>query len=303
MISSTTERTTATGSDSTNSYAYGYRIFAQSDLLVTVKNLTTLVETTLALTTDYTVNAVGQANGTIVLVNSSQAWLDGSGFLSASYLIVIRRVRPLTQSVSIRNQSTFYAATHEDEFDNLIMIAQQFWDEISRSVRLPETITFSAFNTKLPTNIANSAGQALVVNTAGNGWAMSSSGISWQALDIPFTSFQASALTSQIAAFVLPANCILMGVAIKHWTAFSGSAITDVYMDLGISGKENLFISDFDVHAAVGDTVFANALVQYIGSFANPTNITIQANSTGANLSALSAGSVRVHYWYMNVGV
>lgn len=305
MLSSTASRTTATGNDSTAVYPYSYRIFAQADLLVTVKNITTLQETVLVLSTDYTVQSVGQATGTITLQNLGQVWLDGSGFLSASYLIVIRRVRPLTQTVSIRNQSSFYAATHEDEFDNLIMIDQQHWDQISRSVRLPETITGSQFSPFLPTSLPTSPGSSIVVNAGGNGFALANpiTGINWQAVDIPFTSFKTAAMTNQILAFSLPANCILIGVALKHWTAFAGTLITGLYMDLGISGNENLLLSDFDVFQAVGDTIFLNGIVQYIGSFASGTSIMIQANATGANLSALSAGSVRVHYWYMNLGV
>lgn len=305
MLSSATSRSTATGNDSTATYNYGYRIFANTDLLVTVKNLLTLLETTLTLTTDYTVTGVGLTSGSITLVNAGQAWLDVSGLLSVNYMIVIRRVRPLTQNVSIRNQGTYYAAVHEDEFDNLIMVDQQHWDQINRSVRLPETVTPAAFNPFLPTNIAGAVGQSIVVRPDGAGWVMSSAitGINWQAVDIPFSAFTAGATTQQILAFSLPANCVLMGVAMKHLTAFAGPSITDVTMDLGLSGSENLFLTGFDVFQEVSDTAFTNALIQYIGSFVNGVSIMIQANSTGANLSSLSAGSVRVFYWYMNLGV
>lgn len=305
MLSSTASRTTATGSDSASVYPYQYRIFQPADLLVTVKNLTTLQETVLTFSVDYTVQNVGQQTGTITLQNLGQVWLDGSGYLSSSYMMVVRRVRPLTQNVSIRNQGSFYAATHEDEFDNLVMIDQQHWDQISRSVRTPETITPAQFNPILPSNLPANPGSTIAVNPSGNGWALVSpiTGFSWSAIDIPFTAFQAASLTNQIVAFPLPPNCILIGCALKHWTAFAGTSITDVFMDLGIVGNENLLLNDFDVFQAVGDQVFLNALVQYIGSFASNTNIMIQATAVGANLSALSAGSVRVYYYYLNLGV
>ena len=52
-ISSTTSRMDYTGNGAVDTYSYSYKIFANTDLLVTVRN-TSDVETTLTLTTDYT---------------------------------------------------------------------------------------------------------------------------------------------------------------------------------------------------------------------------------------------------------
>lgn len=304
MLSSVVSRTTATGSDSTATYNYNFRIFANADLLVVVKNTTTLIETTLTLTTDYTVAGVGQASGSISLTNSGQVWMDpATGFLANGYIIMVRRVRPLQQNTSIRNQGTFYAAVHEDEFDNLTMIDQQHWDQISRSVRLPETVLSSVFNPVLPTLLGSSPppGSVLQVNATANGWAIGSALVGWKAIDLPFSLFQAGALTDQITAFSVPAGCILLGVALKHTVAFAGGSISDVNIDLGLSGQANLFLTQFDVFQAVADSAFTNAMVNYIGSFASATSILINATSVGANLSALTQGSVRVYYWYMNL--
>ena len=57
-ISSTTDRNDYTGNASTGTYAYGYKIFANTDLVATVRD-TDGVETTLTLTTHYTVTGVG----------------------------------------------------------------------------------------------------------------------------------------------------------------------------------------------------------------------------------------------------
>lgn len=303
MLSSTVSRTTATGSDSTPTYNYNFRIFLAADLLVTVRNTTTNAESKLTLTTDYTVNDIGQASGTISLVSAGQAWIDtSSGDLLSNYIIVIRRVRPLTQNVYIRNQGTYYASVHEDEFDNLIMIDQQHWDQISRSMRLPETVTPDVFNPYLPVGIDQApAGASLVVNQAGNGWALGAPVAGWSSVTLSYAQLAAAALTNQITAFSLPAGCILMGLALKHSVVFAGTSITDVYLDVGTSGTPDLFLTDFDVYQSVSDTAFTNAIVQSIQSFVNATNIMIRATSVGANLSALSQGTVTLYYWYMNL--
>jgi len=168
-LSSATSRVSYTGDGATSVYAYTFRIFANTDLLVTVKD-TSDVETTLALTTDYTVSGVGEASGgNVTLVDSSQAWLDGDGDLLTDYVLTIRRVRPLTQTTDIRNQGDFLPETHEDSFDHGIMVAQQQQDELDRSIKLPETLDPSDFDLNLPTNFADSPNQAVLVNADGDG--------------------------------------------------------------------------------------------------------------------------------------
>lgn len=172
MLSSIVDRVTYTGNGSTSVYSYGCRVVAASDILATIRKISDGTETTLALTTDYTVGSIGQASGNITLVNASQAWLNGSGNLLSTYTLTIRRVRPLTQNTSLRNQGSFYAATHEDTFDNQMMISQQQEDEIGRSVKLSETTTPSQFSPTLPSGIAlpANASRTLIVNATNNGW-------------------------------------------------------------------------------------------------------------------------------------
>ena len=148
-LTSTTNRNTYTGNGATATYAYGFKVFDQAHLVVTVKN-TSGVETTLTITTDYTVTGVGSSSGgNIVLVNASQAWLTG-GYLTSGYTLTVRRVVPLTQTTDVRNQGDFYAEAHEDRFDKLVMADQQQQDEIDRSVKLPTTVLPSAFDPTLP---------------------------------------------------------------------------------------------------------------------------------------------------------
>lgn len=171
-LSSTNNRNDYVGNGNVDTYAYSFRIFDETDLLVTVRN-TSDVETTLVLTTDYTVTGVGDAGGgNVVLVNSGQAWLDGGGDLLTNYALTIRRVRPLTQTTDIRNQGSFFPETHEDSFDHAIMIAQQLDETLDRSTTLPETIAASEFDNTLPTDIVGSLNTVLMTNATGDGWEM-----------------------------------------------------------------------------------------------------------------------------------
>lgn len=171
-IASTTNRNTYTGNGSVSSYDYTYRIFEGTDLLVTVKD-TDDVETTLTITTDYTVDGVGDlSGGSIQLVDSGQAWLDGDGDLLTGYIITIRRVVPITQETDIRNQGEFFPEIHEDQFDRSIMIAQQQQDEIDRSMKLSETTDPADFDTALPAALVGAVSTAVVTNSTGDGFAV-----------------------------------------------------------------------------------------------------------------------------------
>ena len=70
-------RTDATGNSTTADYDYTFRILNEEHLLVTVRDPDTDEETELTLTTDYTVDGVGDVGGgQISLVDADQDWLD-----------------------------------------------------------------------------------------------------------------------------------------------------------------------------------------------------------------------------------
>lgn len=174
-VSSLVNRNNYTGNGSASVFTYGFRILDQSQLTVTVKDSADL-ETTLVITTDYTVQSVGSNTGTITLVNAGQAWLSG-GNLATGYTMSIRRILPLTQATDIRNQGTFYPEVHEDQFDRQIMISQQQQDALDRSVKMPETVDPATFDSTVPASIVGQAGALLQVNSGGNGWTVAASSI------------------------------------------------------------------------------------------------------------------------------
>lgn len=160
-----------TGNGSTADYDYDFLIRVDSDILATVRHPTSDVETTLVLTTDYTVSGEGvKTGGQITLVDDGQAWIDDNGYLATGWVLSIRRKRPLTQETDIRNQGDFFPETHEDQFDNCLMIDQQQQEEIDKSIKFPETVDKDDFDPTLPADLVGSAGAIIIVNDDGDGF-------------------------------------------------------------------------------------------------------------------------------------
>ncbi len=166
-VPSTVSRNNYVGNGAASVYSYDFKIFANTDLVVTVADLND-AETTLVLTTDYTVSDVGDASGgNVTLVNSAQAWLDDDGDLLTNFALTIRRVRPVTQTTDIRNQGPYAPEDVEDAFDHVVMLAQQRQDDADRSLKLPETETGTAAKTEIP-SVANRLSKVLAFDASGN---------------------------------------------------------------------------------------------------------------------------------------
>jgi len=129
-LTSTTNRVSYTGDGSDTTFDYAFKIFATSELLVTVRNNTTNTESTQTLSSDYTVSGAGETGGGTVTFTTAP---------SNGHIIVIRRVMPLTQSTDIRNQGPYLPSLHEDQFDKLVMSHQQMQSQIDRCIKQLET--------------------------------------------------------------------------------------------------------------------------------------------------------------------
>lgn len=129
-IESLVSRNDYVGNGSASIYAYGFKIIEDTDLLVTVQDGTTGVETTKTLNLNYTVSGEGEEAGGNVTLSAN---------LTSGDLLTIRRVRPLLQETDIETQGVSDPSVLEDTFDHILMICQQQQDEINRSLRLPET--------------------------------------------------------------------------------------------------------------------------------------------------------------------
>jgi hypothetical protein len=211
--SSETSRVNFTGDGTVDTFSYTFKIFAEADLICTVRNTTTDVETTLTLTTDYTVTGVGAtAGGTVVLVDASQAWVDAEGDLDTGYVLTIRRVPSNIQSTDIRNQGAYYPEGIEDQFDKLAFMAQRQQDEIDRSAKMPETFAIAGFNPDLPPGLTT-ASTTIMSNTSGDGWATGPTAAAITGAEAEATAAAASAAAALVSENAAAADAALLAAA------------------------------------------------------------------------------------------
>jgi hypothetical protein len=118
-----------TGDDTSTIFPFTFRVFDDTDLVVTLHTIADGTETVLALTTDYTVDIDGEAGGDVTLTAS----------LSSSYKLIIQRVLPLTQEADYVANDPFPAETHEEVADRGVMLSQQLKEEVDRSIKMDAT--------------------------------------------------------------------------------------------------------------------------------------------------------------------
>lgn len=140
-VSSETNRVSYSGNGSTVTFAVPFYFLANADLVVKRVVSATGVETTLALTTDYTVTGAGdEAGGEVTLLAAPTALQE----------VVIYRDPTPTQLTDYGSNDKFPAASHERALDKLTMIAQRTRELVERSFRLPDGYTGGA-STQIPT--------------------------------------------------------------------------------------------------------------------------------------------------------
>lgn len=131
-ISAATARTSYPAGDGiVTVFPYTFKITNQSHIKVVQRLIASpYTETTLTITTDYTVSGVGDSGGGSVTLIVA---------LPATKTMQIILQQPVTQPTSIRNQGAYYPTTHEDALDYLARINMQQQDQLNRSIRQPET--------------------------------------------------------------------------------------------------------------------------------------------------------------------
>jgi len=103
----------------------GPRAFSVSDLVV--EKITAGIAVVLSYPADYTVTGVGGSSTTVTLTGAPVA--SGTD-------LVIKRVLPVTQPTSFKNQGAFFPENHENAFDRLTMLIEQVVAGIGTSLQL-----------------------------------------------------------------------------------------------------------------------------------------------------------------------
>ena len=156
-VSTTIIKSSHNGNGSTTTFAYNFKIFADTDLVVIIRS-SAGTETTKTLTTHYTVAGAGDASGGSITFTSGNIPASGE-------TVVIRRNVPQTQAIDYIANDPFPAETNEEGLDRTTMIAQQVSEATDRSIKLSRTNTMTS--TEFTVGATERANKILAFDSAG----------------------------------------------------------------------------------------------------------------------------------------
>lgn len=157
-VSSSTSTASYTANGSTTTFAYPFKIFADSDLVVILRNTATSVETVQVLNSTYTVTGAGNNTGGNVVFGTAPA---------VGNTVFIRRELPKTQETDFVPNDPFPAEAHENALDKLTMLVQQTSVDTDRAILFPKSDIVGAFDNVLP-NATDRAASVVSFDSGGN---------------------------------------------------------------------------------------------------------------------------------------
>lgn len=157
-ISTTTPYVTAAGNGATTVFPYTFKVNTTADLVVTLVNDSTEVETAQVLTTNYTVSGAGNLGGG----NVTMLVAPPSG-----YTLVIRQGCAITQITDIKNQNPYSPVSVENALDKLTMVAQELKFLVDKCIKIPETEVGTAAKVTVSGDVTR-ANKVLSFDASGN---------------------------------------------------------------------------------------------------------------------------------------
>lgn len=133
-IAATTNRVTYTGNGATTAFAFAYPFHAQADLVVIETIIATGVQTTKALTTDYTISGTTDAQGHY----SSGGTVNAVTAPASTVTWTIYRDPSPIQSTDFVQNDDLPAESLESALDYQTLLNQRTRDMIARALRQPE---------------------------------------------------------------------------------------------------------------------------------------------------------------------
>ena len=155
-VSTTTNKVSYSGTGSQTVFAYTFKIFADGDLDVYIRD-TNGTETLQTITTHYTVSGAGSDSGGNVTFVTAPGSTD---------TVVIQRKLDLTQGTDYVANDPFPAESHEDALDRLTFITQQIQEEVDRSIKASVTNTIST--TEFAVDATDRANKFFAFDSAGD---------------------------------------------------------------------------------------------------------------------------------------
>jgi hypothetical protein len=130
-VSSLTTKNSYSGDGSTTTFAYGFKIFASSEIKVFIRS-STGTETLKTLTTHYTLTNIGNASGGNVVFESGSV-------PTATETVVLIRDTALTQTLDLVENDPFLSGSFEDSLDKVTHQMIELQEEVDRSFKVSKT--------------------------------------------------------------------------------------------------------------------------------------------------------------------
>ncbi|CAB4198881.1 hypothetical protein UFOVP1326_2 [uncultured Caudovirales phage] len=235
-----------TGNGVATSFAFTFRCFEEADIVATLLVIATGVESTLVLTTDYTVtlNADQDTNpGGTVTYNPSGTPM------ASTHKLTLTRDLAFTQTTDLRNSGAGYRHTIETMVDRVTVLTQQVNELLARSLRYP--VSDPSLTIELPA-AAQRAGEYAAFDSSGN---LITSGAPAGGVAV------SSYMETVVAAANAAAARTLLGTGAGDTTAAGTNAFTGAnsFLDSQLTIKGNvdatkLAVFDTDNAMATGTT-------------------------------------------------
>lgn len=139
-LETTTDRVSFAGNGVTTAFSFPYLFYAEADLVVILKTISTGVEVVKTLTTHYTTTGAGvDAGGTITMLTAP----------TALETLIIHRNKSAIQELEITENGKIPSENLVKQLNKIVMQTQRAINTLARSVRLPEGY-IATFDAKLP---------------------------------------------------------------------------------------------------------------------------------------------------------
>lgn len=292
-ITAKTTRVQYTGTGTTGPFPYGWKILDEADLAV-IRTTDAGVDTTLALTTDYSVTGVGSdSGGNVTLVSS----------LPSGYKLTIYMEMDIAQPTDLTNQQSPFLERIEDALDRQALISQQLQTQIDLCVQLPPSTDED------PAEIVNIVTQKAAEAAASSASALSAQTAAETARDeavaaaenvsvLKYTGTASAGQTVVTPGFTwndAAGNIVVYVDGLKQATNTYTLTSPTLTLSEALVGGETIEVYSIDFTAAPGSPLYAGNNLSDLGNAATArTNLGLGDSSTknvGTAAGTVAAGN------------
>lgn len=281
-ISSTTRKTGIfTGNGVTVNLPFAFKVFDETDIAV-IRADSTGAETTLTLTTDYsvTLNADqdGSPGGTVTLVAP----------LATGYTAVVTSNIGMLQAVKLTNQGGFFPAVLNNALDKLTIFAQQLSEKVDRSIKASITSGLSPDALLASIEASESNAAASATSAASSATAAAAS---YDAFDDRYLGAKAVEPTLDNDGNALVTGALYWDTAVNKLRVYGGAVWVDVDIS-GVTAFARTLLDDADAATALstlGVSSFIQTLLNDADAATARATLAVRSSDDSKSIKTISA--------------